>query len=398
MGKKQYPEPFLRGKYYYFTYTDPQTGKRKNISTGLPKGKKEEAREYIREFISKLDYTEKTFREYAAPYFIWDTCPHVQRKLKTGETIGTKHVNNSRRNLEVYVFPDVFSTLNMREIRRAHILDLQDRVNKKAGPAVVNKVMNAVKVIFSEAYYREDIENNPGAKVGAIKYNQEKKDILSQNDLSFLFSDIPGIWEDILTYCVFNLTAQTGMRCGEVLALTWQAINFQESVIDIFQAWKTRNTLGLPKWNKKRTIPVTHGVIESLLQLKEESIRLKPEDLIFSYENSGIPSHLWPGENRLYDIGQRLGGTWWTKNFKKAMQKAGIDTQHINLTPHSLRHSLNTHLLNAGCDPLKVQVFFGWSPNIRTPILTTVQKGYTHFQAEHLRELVPVIEGIFQKE
>lgn len=128
MGRKRYPEPFLRGKYFHFTYYEPKTGERKNKSTGLQKGEKEQAREYIRDFIDKLAFTDKTFREYAAPFFIWETCPRVARRLNEGKSMGKIWVSHCRRWLEKYIFKDpVFPHLKMNEIKRSHILDFRER-------------------------------------------------------------------------------------------------------------------------------------------------------------------------------------------------------------------------------------------------------------------------------
>ena len=86
----------------------------------------------------------------------------------------------------------------------------------------------------------------------------------------------------------------------------------------------------------------------------------------------------------------------WRKGFIAAREKAGIQRIERNLMPHSFRHTLNTLLLEAGCDILKVQAFFGWSSKAN-PILTPVHRCYTHLdEADKLRELVPVIENIFE--
>ncbi|MBA7611228.1 Tyrosine recombinase XerC [subsurface metagenome] len=89
-----------------------------------------------------------------------------------------------------------------------------------------------------------------------------------------------------------------------------------------------KDTLGLPKSNKKRKIPVVYSVVEPIKASQEESVRTGPEDLVFCY-----------------DDGSRLSVTYWKNNFKKALNKAGLDWKDRNLTPHSLRHSLNSHLL-----------------------------------------------------
>jgi integrase len=247
-------------------------------------------------------------------------------------------------------------------------------------------VISTVKTILSEAYFRQEIDVDPGSKIGVIKYNKQEKGVFTQEELVFLFKEIPGIWRDLKAYCVFNTAAKTGLRCGEVLALTWAAIDFREDTIDISQSWKDKDTLGLPKSNKKRLIPVVRSVLDPLLRLQEESIRIAESDLVFCYED-----------------GNRLGVTWWKKAFTRAMdaaektEKACTDWKVRGITPHSLRHSLNSHLLAVGCDPIKIRAYMGWSDNIAVPVLTPVQSGYTHWQPEHLRDLIPAIQNIFNE-
>lgn len=357
---------------------------------------KEKERKKQKQCISGL----KTFREYAEPYFVWGTCPRVERKLDERKTIGKTHVKKSRRWLEKYVFDDPFALLMMDQIKRADILDLRKRLKQKTGINTVNKVVSTVKTVLSEAYFRNDIDYNPGSQIGNINYDKREKGILTQEELHELFNEIPGHWSDLRTYCVFNTAAKTGMRCGEVLALMWSGIDFSEYVFDICQAWSDRSTLGLPKSRRKRRIPVVFSVIEPLKLLHEESIRISSTDLVFCY-----------------DDGSRLGATWWRKNFCKTLVRAGLAVKEPKqyrdkkgrkrviykyknkrgkwITPHSLRHSLNSHLLSAGCDILKVRAYLGWSDNIRQPVLTPVQQGYTHWLPEHLRDLLPAIEGVF---
>jgi integrase len=372
---------YKRGNRWHYYYYEGH--KRVRKSTG--KARKSDALDVISQLMEAKGKSHKTFREYADPFFIWETCPRVKRRLDEGKTIGKTHVKKSRAWLKNYVFKDpIFPHLQISAIRRADILDLRNRLRKKAGINTVNKVISTVKTILSEAHFREDIAGDPGAKIGIIKHEKKERGILSADELSFLFKNIPGVWDSLLAYCVFNTAAKTGLRCGEVLALTWGAIDFQNEVLDISQAWKDRQTLGLPKSNKKRKIPVSSTVTAPLLHLQEESIRIAEPDLMFCY-----------------DDGSRLGVTWWKKAFTRAMdaaektEKACTDWSERNVTPHSLRHSLNSHLLAGGADPIKVRAYMGWSDNVFQPILTPVQAGYTRWPPEHLRDLVPAIDKIF---
>ena len=300
----------------------------------------------------------------------------------------------------MYVLPNRFSAIKGHEIRRSDILDLREELKKLTGINTVNKVISTVKTVLSEAYFREDIDRDPGSRIGNIKFEKRVRGVLTKEEVSSLFSEIPGPWIDLLTYSVFNLAAKTGMRCGEVLALMWFQIDFEQSIINVDQAWKDSKTIGLPKSNKKRIIPVVSSVLEPLLDLHEASIRIGVRDLVFCY-----------------DDGSRLGTTWWRKNFYESLVRARFASRQAHhyrdakgkkqitykyknvrgewITPHSLRHSLNTHLIDSGSDPIKVRAYFGWSENILVPVLTPVQKGYTHCDPDRLKDLLPAIDTIF---
>lgn len=361
-----------RGNYFYYRLP----GEKSFHSTGI--GTKMKAIDHIYRKIGEGNRNKTSFREYAEPYFVWDICPRVQRRLDEGKSIGYTHVKKSRRWLEMYVFDDPFASLQMSAIKRADILDLRNRLKRRVGTNTVNKVISTVKTVLSEAHFRQDIIYDPGSKIGVINYQQKEKGILTKEELQKLFSEHPGPWDDLRAYSVFNVAAKTGMRCGEILALIWANINFADYVFDICRAWKNTTTTGLPKGNKKRRIPVAYSIIEPIKQLQEESIRIAEDDLVFCY-----------------DDGSRLGATWWKKSFERAMKKAMIAWQERNIKPHSLRHSLNSHLLAAGCDPIKIRAYLGWSDNIHQPSLTPVQAGYTHWQPESLRDIILAIENIF---
>jgi len=106
------------------------------------------------------------------------------------------------------------------------------------------------------------------------------------------------------------------MRRGEVLALKWKSIDFENKIVNIVEAWKTEEELGPPKWNHTRVTPIPIQTSNALLKLRDESIRMKPDYLVFCY-----------------DDGMRLGDTWWAKYFKKAMTKLNIYTKKRNLKP-----------------------------------------------------------------
>lgn len=160
------------------------------------------------------------------------------------------------------------------------------------------------------------------------------------------------------------------MRRGEVLALKWKHISFDESYIKVEDAWKNKKEIGKPKWEHQRTVFMTDSLRFRLLQYWEHTPNRNPEDLVFSYSD-----------------GSRLGETWWKKHFDSAIRNAEIETTDRRLRPHSFRHTLNTLLLNSGIDPAKVRASLGWKDD-------AVQARYTHWKPEHLAGQGEIIDKI----
>jgi integrase len=156
------------------------------------------------------------------------------------------------------------------------------------------------------------------------------------------------------------------MRRGEILALTWEHVHFEDMYVNVVRAWKDRDEIGSPKWDHTRSVPFllfADRLVKRLEELKEQSIRIAPDDLVFCY-----------------DDGSRFGNTWWKKRFSAAMYKAGIAPKARNLSPHSFRHTLNTLLRDRGKDSAKIREVLGWRQE-------KTQENYTHFDIEHFKDL-----------
>ena len=314
-----------------------------------------------------------TLREYAEPYFVWESCPHVRRLLGEGKSIEHRHVSNMRRMIQNHLFTDPIANIRLPELKRAHILDFRDRLLDKLGfTRTVQMTMSGLKTILKEAYFREEIERDPTEGVGNTRYDAEDTGIFTGEELKQLFPlRIPGPWTSLLSYAVFLTAAVTGMRRGEILALEWQHISFMRSCISVRQAWKDIEVLGDPKWGKVRTTPLPESLLTALMLVRGTKLEVYADDLVFSYPD-----------------GRRLGGTWWQKNFRAGMEAAGIDYEGRHIKAHSFRHTLNSLLRERSYDADKIRASMGWSS-------TDVQDGYTHWSAASFDGQREIIDSLF---
>ena len=313
-----------------------------------------------------------TLNQYAANYFVWGKCPHVRRLVSEGKSITRYHVKDTRRIVENHIFTDPIAEMVLPEIKRAHVLDFRERLIEAYGfTRTVQKTMSALKTILREAYFREEIDRDPTIGIGTTKYDSDEVGAFTVDELRKLFPRaIPGPWADMNAYGVFMSAAVTGMRRGEILALQWQYVSFTHTSIAVEQAWKDRHELGAPKWEKYRVTPMPKSLISPLMHVRSLR-RVYADDLVFAYPN-----------------GERLGGTWWQKNFRRGLKNAGIDYQKRNLRPHSFRHTLNTILRERGYDSERIRASMGWSDE-------SVQNNYTHWNPGSFAGQREIIDSVF---
>lgn len=332
---------------------------------------KAQALEFIQEQLAKAKLASAgiTLKQYAEPFFGRESCPRVQHLEGEGKRIGTRHLREQRIVLDKYVLEDPLADMLLRDIRRGDLLDFRSRLlaDNPGKIRTVNRVMGVLKLIFGEAVYREDLENNPAAGIGNVKYPVRKSGVFSLEELKKLFPvDGLGPWKDKLDYSAFLLATSTGMRRGEILALRWMDIDFEGKYIHVRQAWKDLDEQGVPKSGEQRTTPILlfpDRVIEVLQQIYERPHNISPLDLVFCYSDSS-----------------RLGNTWWKKRFYMGMETAKIDRVGRHLTPHGFRRTLNSLLLASNKDPAKIRAALGWKQE-------ATQDGYTEFRVADLEDL-----------
>jgi len=380
--KKTYPEPWKRGTTYHFTITED--GKRKNVSTGC--AKKEDARGAVRKYVDlRAAGTAGTFRTYSAPYFIWESCPRVARRLEEGKSIGRTHVKQSRALLDRWVLTDpVFPVIPLREITRGHVLDLRRRLRERiAGINTVNKTIAAVKTVLSEAAFRGDIPADPGARVGNINYEQRERGVLEAAEVRGILAARPGDMDkNPLADAAMTLMFCTGCRVGELRALRWGALDVDTGRTLIREAFKSQREIGTTKWDKPRAIVLPQLALERLQTWREKSLCIGPEDFVLTVD------------------GPAMGITWIKNIFNRVMDAAEADKElgfkrgDRWLTPHAARHTLNTALLAAEVSPLLVQSFLGWS-SAESRVLGRIQRQYTHLELLDLGAVANAIDELY---
>jgi integrase len=363
-----------RGEVYYY-----RLGAGPWKSTGCKR--KDEATDYALERLAEAKRAQEaarrsleavSLREYLKPYY-GPACPHVARLRGDKKQIGDEHIKHCRALLDKHVLKDTIADQNVRELRRADILDFKSRLLASLGDGQVNRILRVLKTCLKEGVYREELEHDPTAGVGNISYKSAARGVFSREELRALFpAKGLGPWASLQAFTCFLVAATVGARRSEILALRWGAVDLDKNEIHIREAWKSDTVLGSPKWGRLReglALPtVTAGRLRAL---RAASLHVLPVGLVFNKD------------------GARLTSRWWQEQFYAGMKAAKIEAKARRLTGHSFRHSLATALRDAGVAAEKVQAALGWSD-------TRTMDGYTHFSAEHLRGQADIIDRLLR--
>jgi len=224
----------------------------------------------------------------------------------------------------------------------------------------LSRKISSLKLFFSFLHDRFDFEN----KATSLVFPKTEKKLpiyLTEQEIQKLFdaANKDHSYRGIRNKVMLSLLYASGMRVSELIATTFDQIHFDTGFILI-----------LGKGNKERMVPLPQNVLD-LLRFYIDTVH---EKLLPKGDNFVEKKYLFPvGYKKTVKPISRQ--QLWSL-LKQMIIKAGITK---NISPHSLRHSLATHLLKKGANLRLLQVLLGHGQ------LTTVQI-YTHLEDTQLRK------------
>ena len=233
------------------------------------------------------------------------------------------------------------------------IVHLRDR---EYSSATVARKVAAIKSFFHFLVGEGLVPNDPTATLDSPKVRKRLPKTLSRDEVDRLLvepskEDTPKGFRDT---ALLQLLDATGMRVSELVSLKVGDVNLDRATVRVAS-----------KANKERFIPIHNRAVEALR----------------TYLQSGRIYFLRgrPDEHKALFLNPR--GTQLTRQglwliIKKYVEQAGIRAE---VTPHTLRHSFATHMLEGGADLRNVQELLGHS-NISTTQI------YTHLSGDRARE------------
>ena len=227
---------------------------------------------------------------------------------------------------------------------------------------------NMLRMILNYAETQEILEKNPIRKVPVPKLERHKVDALDETDAKIFMEAIKKLSFDY--QCIIMILLTAGLRRGECIGLKWQDIDFDDNTISIERAAiytkETGTVVAEPKTvNSVRRIPMMVGVADMLTKLKElrkkEYLNVKIDET-FLFCTEGNPF-------------QPRDPNCVTRRLNAFVKKNNLP----DVSPHDLRHSCATLLLDCGADIKSVQEILGHA-NASTTLNFYVRSDLKHMK------------------
>jgi len=240
------------------------------------------------------------------------------------------------------------SDINYSQIR-SWIVDL---VERKVSNRSVNRKISSLKSFYKYLQKIKIIQNNPLSSHKALKTSKKIQVPFSIKEVNEVLSNIEteDSFESTRNKLIVALFYSTGMRRTELIQLKMNSINFSEKQLKV-----------IGKRKKERLLPLLPNVLKSMHNyIKQRDLIDTSEDYLF----------LTSKGNKLYEtLVYRIINNYFS-NVSSKLKKS----------PHILRHSFASHMLNEGADLNSVKELLGHSSLASTQV-------YTHNSLEQLKKV-----------
>ncbi|XMB87052.1 tyrosine-type recombinase/integrase [Mycoplasmatota bacterium WC44] len=344
--------------------TNPLTNKRIRIrQTGFKT--KREAKEFevaqLQLYSSKRNYTlTKKYEDVLDEYLTY-----VQDNFKPS----THHdkVTTFNKHINIYFKGKLLEKITIHDLKV-----LRQEISKKnLSDRTKQKILGYLTSFFNYCVKYDYLSVNLANKLDRFKVRKKEMKFWTLTD----FKKFISVVDNIDYYTFFNLLFYTGLRRGELLALTWNDINFNTKELNINKSLITVAGIGrvtsTPKTNAGvRRILLDKNTIEVLTRYYEHTSKeygFKEDSLIFKHKGSSFPNQT------LRD------------KFNKYIQIAQVERIRI----HDLRHSHVALLINLGVDPYAIKERVGHEE------VTTTLNTYGHLYKDKQLKLVDKLNNLF---
>jgi integrase/recombinase XerD len=275
--------------------------------------------------------------------------------LRVEKGLSDNTIQAYRRDMAKFASFAAERKVGVTELRREHVVDfLGTLYRRNLDSRSVARHLVTIRHFFRFLLLEGVIESDPAANIESPKFRQSLPEFLSVDEVDRLLrqpdkNDVVGIRDRAMIELMYS----TGLRVSELCGLRVSDLQMEPGCLRC-----------IGKGNKERLVPVGKRALEAVQTYLRDARQALARGVASPY--------LF-----LNQKGHKLNRIAFWKILGEYGRKAGL---RKSLTPHMLRHSFATHLLDRGADLRSVQMMLGHSDISTTQI-------YTHVVEERLKQV-----------
>jgi integrase/recombinase XerC len=227
-------------------------------------------------------------------------------------------------------------------------------VEAKLDASSINRKIACLRSFYKFLMQQEVVDKNPMTKIRVLKTKKKLPHFVKEVDMNTLLDDpdFSNDHEGLREKLILEFFYGTGMRLSELINLKDSQVNLRSKTIKV-----------LGKRNKERVIPFAENLVsmvEAYRKVRDRDVQMKDHGFLF-----------------VTDTGDQLYPMLVYRSVKKHLKKFSAVEKR---SPHVLRHSYATHLLDKGAEINAVKDLLGHSSLAATQV-------YTHNSMEKLKKV-----------
>jgi integrase/recombinase XerC len=320
----------------------------------------------VQEFLNYLQF-EKRFSEHTAKCYGADLSQFGQFLISASEHTTGDAAHEHQTGVAVAVATRTKADIDklLFSVQTDDIRAYMGLLNEKHySKATVARKLATLRSFYKFLVKRKQLGSNPVVAVRTPKQEKKLPKFLEYDQIKKLLETPPmNNWLGARDRAIMETLYSTGMRVSELVALNMDDVDFLGEVVHV----RGKN-------KKERIAPISSSALQVIQHYLEFRNKRAQNNSNFDSKILFVNKH-----------GRRLSTRSVRRKMDKYLKMAGLDP---SISPHTLRHSFATHMLNNGADLRSVQELLGHQSLSTTQIYTHLTTGKLKevYQGAHPRE------------
>lgn len=325
------------------------------------------------------DMTVDTWFEYWQKNIVCDRAPNTRRN----------HRERYKRNIQPFI-----GSMLLSDVKPMHCKMILNSMEQDYAGGTILQTYITMGTMFKSALENDMLKKHP---MNGVHFS---KPVKARDNINYLSVEEQKQFLDVAasshSFYQYALVLETGLRAGELIGLTWDAINFEKGTLTVDKTLEFRYTTqvwraGPPKTRQSyRTIPLTSRAIailravEAARPFRRESKTLD-QTLEYLDTKSGRMKKLVMRD--LVFINWRTGEPTKNSTYNTHLYKICDDAGMRHFCMHALRHTYATRAIESGMQPKVLQQLLGHAS------IQTTMDTYVHVTEESLDKAIAAFES-----